>query len=122
MSRRERMIRPAVVAGLTALLLALALATRPDAVLVAGVALAAQILGDGPRRARSWRPALAVGAAGLALCAFRLAYYGSLVPNTFHAKVGGVPLAAALGKAAGFLFEAPVFAALPAIALALARR
>jgi len=101
-------------------LLALALALRPDAAIVAAVVVAAQLARDGWRpSARNLRPTLVVAAAGLALCAFRLAYYGSPVPNTFHAKVGGVPLAQAIEKASLFLIEAPIFAALPAIAHAM---
>jgi hypothetical protein len=56
---------------------------RPEGVLVAGVLWLL-------RRGR--RDLLILGGFVCAITAFRLAYYGDIVPNTFHAKVGGVPI------------------------------
>jgi hypothetical protein len=71
-------------------LLSLAALTRPEGVLVAASALLADLKGF---RRQGWQQVLArwslfavpVGAH----LAFRLAYYGEVVPNTFHAKVSG---------------------------------
>jgi len=41
---------------------------------------------------RGRRDLLILGGFVCAITAFRLAYYGDIVPNTFHAKVGGVPI------------------------------
>jgi hypothetical protein len=96
-------------------LLCLAIAIRPDAGIVAAAVLAVHLLEAGPLRARSWLPVAAVAAAVAAVTIFRLAYYGSPVPNTFHAKVGGIPLEMALQAAGHFLLEAPVCLVLPAL-------
>ncbi len=73
-----------------ALLLAGACLTRPDGLLVAASLFGAALLAVRPRPCRwllhSALPLLLLVGAHLA---FRLAYYGDLVPNTFHAKVGG---------------------------------
>jgi hypothetical protein len=73
-----------------ALLLALATLTRPDGLLVALSLGAAALLVCRPLP-RAWlaRSALLFAALVGAHLAFRIAYYGDLVPNTFHAKVGG---------------------------------
>ena len=56
---------------------------RPEGVLVSGVLWLL-------RRGRRDLLILASYIGGIT--AFRLAYYGDIVPNTFHAKVGGVPV------------------------------
>jgi len=68
-------------------LFGLAFWTRPEAPLfVAILAVAATIRGNGRRAVRlvSWFASLAIP-----LLTLRLLLYGSLVPNTFHAKTGG---------------------------------
>lgn len=76
---------PALAAGV---LLALLAATRPEGVLLAGLLCLATLVSPRLR----WRAALAVtipaAAAVVGLELFRLAWFGSLVPNTFHAKPG----------------------------------
>ncbi|MFN0152526.1 MAG: tetratricopeptide repeat protein [bacterium] len=77
----------------SSLLLALACLTRPDGALVAGCVLGARALVE-RRRGGAPLGAIARGAGILAAIvgahlAFRLAYYGDWVPNTYHAKVGG---------------------------------
>ena len=99
----------------------LASATRPDGVLVAGVVFGLHVLGSW--RAERWRALLwpAVYALlMLGLTLFRLAYYGSPVPNTFYAKVGGVPPLHGVYYALGF-FAAGVWPLLFPAAFALAR-
>lgn len=85
----------------TALALAAAL-TRPEGALLAGLLHASDALRRGWR---SWRPAAWTATVLLALTAFRLAYYGAPLPNTFYAKVGGVPPVFGALYAAGFLAD-----------------
>ncbi len=77
--------------GLATLAACVATLTRPDGGLVACVIFAAHI-------ARHHRSGIAIfkwpavyGAFLLALTAGRLLYYGDPLPNTFYAKIGGVP-------------------------------
>ncbi len=78
---------------LSSLLLALASLTRPDGTLVAAGLFAARWILE--RRAGGARlPAVALGVGLFATIlaahlAFRLAYYGDWLPNTYYAKVGG---------------------------------
>ena len=63
---------------------------RPDGVLPVCTALAVWLVWDLPRHRRRWVLCAAVVAAGGACyAAWKLAYYGSLLPNTFQAKVHG---------------------------------
>ena len=101
--------------GLATLLLCLTIIMRPDGAIVAGVVLGFILLEDGIFEPRSWKPALIFVAVGLLLTAFRIAYYGSPVPNTFYAKVGGVPLETALVAVRSYLVEAPAFLVVPAL-------
>jgi len=75
----------------SALLLGLACLTRPEGYIAAAVALGALAWRAG--RDGEWRPvwaaALALGVVCGAHVAWRLAYYGDWVPNSFHAKVAG---------------------------------
>jgi hypothetical protein len=70
---------------------ALATLTRPEGVLVAGVVLGAEFVKGGAPRRRSMLLGTAFALFCAALTAFRLAYFGAPLPNTFYAKVGGVP-------------------------------
>jgi hypothetical protein len=84
LARGEDWRRTAVWAGLLGL-------TRPDAVLVI-VLLAAVSLRRGPSSSW-WRRVLWLSGPGVtvgALEAFRIAYYGALVPNTYFAKQFGL--------------------------------
>lgn len=78
------------------LLLSAAVLTRPDAALLAGFALAvalSSILRAKEPGTRKTRLALCLvlplAAIGVAYAAWKLATYGSFLPNTFHAKAGG---------------------------------
>lgn len=108
----------AEVAGRPAAMTATALLAtwlRPEGVLVAAIVFAFHLWRG---RDRGWRVlghplAYAIGVA--LLTAFRLWYYGSPVPNTFYAKVGGVPLDRGVQYLLSFLREG----ALPLEALAI---
>ncbi len=69
----------------TASLLAAAL-TRPEGALFAGLVFGLDLLGGWRERRRWWGP-VALALLLLALTGFRLAYFGSPLPNTFYAKV-----------------------------------
>jgi hypothetical protein len=51
----------------------------------------------------------------LALTAFRLVYFGAPLPNTYYAKVGGIPLSDGLLYVADFLVDGAVFLLVPTI-------
>jgi hypothetical protein len=100
--------------GLALLAACTATLTRPDGALVAGVALGALLVSG----RRDPRRVLVAGAlfAGLLLghTLFRLSYYGSLLPNTFYAKVPGTPTLGAVGYVGRFLADGPLLLLLPA--------
>jgi hypothetical protein len=107
--------------GWTTAALVLATLTRPDGVILAAVVYGLALLRHGRHgRAlrRGWLPPLAYALALALLTVFRLAYYGSPLPNTFYAKTGGVPfswgiryVAEFLGGGAGWLLIPALFAA-----------
>jgi hypothetical protein len=100
---------------------ALACWTRPDGplwALAAGVGLAAHALGRGPRAAvaRAFWFGLPAMVAVAAQLAFRVSYYGDVVPNTAHVKAELD--ASSLGPGAAFVRDA--LAAMPALSAAAA--
>ena len=112
--------RPALVVPV---LLGLAFLTRPDAAIGAALVLGCRALGLWRRP--GWLRALAVEAAVLAAFVaaasiFRLAYYGSLTPNTYLLKMTGLELAFRLENGLGFLEPFFESAALPLGLIALA--
>jgi hypothetical protein len=98
----------------------LATMTRPDGALVAVAILGFHLLSNPLPRLRTWVPVIAFGLAVVALTSFRMFYYGSPVPNTFYAKVGGVPRTQGLESLRGYLVFG--FAGLLPAALFAARR
>lgn len=83
----------------TAAVFGLASLTRPEGLFAAALAGAFDLplLRRAPlRTVRRWLPLAVLAGAHLA---FRLAYYGEVVPNTFHAKVGGGMAALSRGAA-----------------------
>jgi arabinofuranosyltransferase len=83
---------------LSALLYGLAIIVRPDGVLLGGIALCiAWIIAYREYRSEQapkpalLRPALAFFSIPLLHLVFRLFYYGYPLPNTFYAKLGGIP-------------------------------
>lgn len=79
---------------LSSICLALASLTRPEPVVLFGVAMLFRVVDRMTRRVFRWRHELLwiagfVSIYGIFLL-WRLYYYGSLVPNTFYAKIGGI--------------------------------
>ena len=91
------------------LLLGLSTLVRPDMAVFAGVILLAiAALEPGPRRLSHFLIGLAIVALfAAAQAAFRLYYYGDLLPNTYYLKLTGFPLALRLSRG---LFVTMVFA------------
>ncbi|HLD64480.1 MAG TPA: hypothetical protein VJA19_00420 [Pseudomonas sp.] len=113
--------------GMVLLWTVLASLTRPEGVLLAGLLLGwdwlVRELRERPRHLLtllrlSW-PALGFAAYLLLHTAFRLYYYGDYVPNTFHAKVGGVPLNRGFSYVYHFLIDGPGLLLIPALIAAL---
>ncbi|MEN8182076.1 MAG: hypothetical protein ABFS46_06030 [Myxococcota bacterium] len=99
--------------------LCIATLTRPDGALFALIVYADALLrGASPAR-RVWGASLAYGGVLILLTAFRLGYYGDVVPNTFHAKVGGVPLRMGLYYLGSFLRDGAGLLLVPAALAAL---
>jgi arabinofuranosyltransferase len=118
--------------GWMALGLALVTLTRMDGVLLAAVLFGFQLahfgqLGQqgqpGSRRSAAFaalRPGLAYAISMALALSARLVYYGTLVPNTYWAKVGGVPMV--FGSVyVGKFFAAGAIFLVPAAAIALVR-
>jgi hypothetical protein len=78
--------------GLATLTLLLATLTRPEGVLTAAVIFGFHLVWRRREGWHAWRQPALYALGVLLLTGFRLAYYGSPVPNTFYAKVGGIPL------------------------------
>ena len=76
-----------------ALLAGLCFWSRPDGGLVGFVILGVSFFGRAEQKDRAeWFKALAIWVFFIiSLTCFRYIYYGALVPNTFQAKVGGIP-------------------------------
>lgn len=100
--------------------LALATLTRMDAALAAVVLFGFQLWRQRRGGLAALGPGLAYGAVlGIALAA-RFFYYGALLPNTYWAKVGGVPLLFGLAYVGKFLAAGALFL-IPTATFALAR-
>jgi arabinofuranosyltransferase len=92
----------------------LATLTRPEGALVAAAIFGFRLLRLGFGAPSAWRGPLGYGAVMIGLTAFRVAYYGDPLPNTFYAKVGGVSLGVSAAGAAFFLIGNSGLCALPA--------
>ncbi len=102
---------------LSALLLAAAALTRPEGLLVALMVFASELLAGRWRKTRFWSRGLLFGIPVAAHLVFRIAFYGDIVPNTFHAKVGsGLDM---LARGSHYTGEF-LLAAAPLVLLALA--
>jgi hypothetical protein len=84
------------------------------------VLLGLHFLAERGRGRRAWAPVLVYAGALVLLTGFRLAYYGSPVPNTYFAKVGGIPMIFGVHHVRVFLAEGAGFLLFPA-AFAVAR-
>jgi arabinofuranosyltransferase len=106
-----------------ALLLALATLTRPDGLLIAGCLLGTMFVCQARRRTAGAKDAvrllLVFGVPVAAHFAFRRAYYGEWLPNTYYAKVGGQTWWAMGGRyLACFALEYAAVLWLPLLAIA----
>ncbi len=99
----------------------LATLTRPDGALIAVVLLSRDIVMATiserrvPTSRAAWSPPLGYGAAVLLLTVFRWTYYGDIVPNTFHAKVGGLSAEVGVRYVWSFLADGPLLLLIPAV-------
>ena len=99
--------------------------TRPEGVLVAAAVLGIPLLVSRPHAGTSrlgrsaWRPAVLYALFLLAYEVLRLTYYGAFLPNTFYAKVGGIPLSSGLAYLGDFLAAGAAGLLLPAGAAVL---
>lgn len=87
---------------------------RPEGGLLAAVVFGAHLVGRWREGLAAWRWPALYAAFLLALTGFRLAYYGAPVPNTFYARVGGVPLLFGALYAGAFLRDGAGWLLLPA--------
>ncbi len=81
----------------------LATLTRPEGALTAAILMGFHLLWKHREGWRAWREPALYALFLLLLTGFRLAYYGEPVPNTFYAKVGGIPMSRGLRQVGGFL-------------------
>ncbi|MDQ7008508.1 MAG: hypothetical protein Q9Q40_14905 [Acidobacteriota bacterium] len=90
---RETTSPPGRRLPISGVILAMATLTRPEGALIAGLAGLSNLFGLARERCRPdtsfWVRWLLFALPVIGLEAFRWLYYGDLVPNTFHAKVGG---------------------------------
>lgn len=86
--------------ALLALVVVAAVLTRTDAAILMGT-IGIYLIWASPAGARVVNAASALvplGATVVAHTAFRIAYYGDALPNTYYLKLGGVPLGQRLGR------------------------
>lgn len=120
---RGRMLSVAVVCILAAM-------TRPEGALLAGILLGLSwLVSIRKQEFGSWQELLHLSspcllfAVYLALhTAFRYFYYGDVVPNTFYAKVGGVPVSRGIDYIRKFLIDGPGLLIIPFIMACIAAK
>ncbi len=99
--------KPLRARGVLACALALLVLTRPDGVVPAAALLAYAVVRE--RRPRRIATALLLAAAIAvpygAQAAFRIAYYGDPMPNTYYLKLAGIPLGRRLFMGLGYGFQ-----------------
>lgn len=101
----------------------LASLTRPEGALLAALLLGfdwlAQLIAQPPKRLtellRLSLPCLAYALFIAGLTAFRVVYYGDVLPNTFYAKTGGIPLSYGPVYLYRFLADGAIFLLVPAL-------
>ena len=96
--------------------LAVASLTRPEGALAAAVLYGFHLHRGRNRLGAALRPVLVYGCLLLALTLFRLLYYQAWLPNTFYAKVGGLPLATGAVYLTGCLLSGPLILLATALA------
>ena len=100
----------------------LASLTRPEGALLAAILLGVdwlrQLTTQRPKRVaellRLSLPCLTYGLFIFGLTAFRIVYYGDVLPNTFYAKTGGIPLSYGPAYIYRFLIDGAIFLLIPA--------
>ncbi len=91
--------------GLSVVFLCIATLTRPDGILIAAAIYGSNFLfGKGTLQQRL-RPTVPYLILLVALTLFRVVYYGPPLPNTFYAKVGGLPWSLGFNWAWNFLSD-----------------
>ena len=108
--------------GMATLAAMIATATRPDAGLVAVVIYGFSLASHYREGWSAWRWPVAFAGFLTALTLFRIAYYGDPLPNTFYAKVGGVPSLYAKIYFHRFFFDGAIWLLAPALFAAMGRR
>jgi arabinofuranosyltransferase len=101
----------------------LASLTRPEGALLAAALLGfdwlVQLIAQRPKRLtellRLSLPCLAYALFIAGLTAFRVVYYGDVLPNTFYAKTGGIPLSYGPAYLYRFLIDGAIFLLIPAL-------
>jgi uncharacterized sulfatase len=88
--------------------LAIATLTRPEGALLAVLLFGVHAVAVRRLKRSDLRAGLAYLAVPIGLTVFRLAYYGDPLPNTFYAKVGGIPMESGLAYLGSFLGEGVV--------------
>ncbi|MDH3211835.1 MAG: hypothetical protein OEM05_05065 [Myxococcales bacterium] len=101
--------------GLATLAAGLATLTRPEGAIAAAVVLAFHLSAHRGRGLRAWWLPAAYLLALALMTAFRTTYYGSPIPNTFYAKVGGIPATRGLAYLGHFLSAGAAWLLLPAV-------
>lgn len=104
-------------AWLSCVICILATLTRPEGALVAALllnipwvsALVSHRLSGYRHVLLSMMPAIGFAIFIVLLTLFRWMYYGDIFPNTFHAKVGGIPFQFGMNYVLQFLADGPVF-------------
>lgn len=102
----------------------LSVLTRPDGVLLAAVLLGVPLLRAIAQHHgrvlqwRYWSEVSIFAAACLGLTLWRLYYYGEVVPNTYYAKVGGLPQGLGISYILLFLLDGALFLIPPFIVAA----
>jgi len=105
--------------ALATVALSVATLTRPEGALLAAVVYGTSLRRFLPPAWSTWRYPTAYACLIVLLTCFRLAYYGAPLPNTFYAKVGGVPLAGGLRYAAEFFWDSSILLLIPAVFAAM---
>ncbi len=95
--------------------LSLATLTRPDGVLAAFVLFIFLMIQNRDRLKRALIPLAVFAVVLIGLTLFRLIYYNALLPNTFFAKVGGIPFRAGVNYILGFFLSGPAILFIPAL-------
>jgi hypothetical protein len=106
--------------GWATFFVSLATLTRPEGGILAAVLFGFHVSSAWRAGWRPWFYPLAYAVLLALLTVFRLGYYGSPVPNTFYAKVGGVPIEQGVHYLIIFLLHGPMFLLVPGV-VALAR-